>query len=354
MSRGSAPTSVAFSGVRLLLLLLLSACGSETADFDAPRLGDPLVVLDPQSVSIDPVAMGSSATVLAPYERLQGLTGVLSSAGSDTLANLMTLWSEAFQRLYPSITIQVQAAGSSSAPPALTEGTVNFGAMSRAFNDSELDAFEQRFGYVPTALRVAIDAVAVYVHKDNPIDALALTELDAIFSATRLCGARRAIDTWGDMDLAGGWFDRPIQLYGRNSVSGTYGYFKSVALCGGDYRNTVNEQPGSSSVVQAVAASLNSIGYAGMGHGTSGVRALPLRDATQLVVPTASSAADGSYPLSRFFYVYVHKRPDVALPAVEREFLRFVLSAQGQEIVARDGYVPVSASIAATELKRLD
>ena len=310
-------------------------------------------MLEPQRINADPVALVASATVLPPYQRLQGMVGVLSSAGSDTLANLMTLWSEAFRRLYPSITIQVQAAGSSSAPPALTEGTVNFGAMSRAFNDSELDAFEQRFGYAPTALRVAIDALAVYVHKDNPIEALALVELDALFSATRLCGAGTSIERWGDLGLSGGWRERPIQLYGRNSVSGTYGYFKSVALCGGDYRNTVNEQPGSSSVVQAVAASLNSIGYAGMGHGTSGVRALPLEDGTRLVVPTATSAADGSYPLSRFFYVYVHKRPGTPLPAVEREFLKFILSAQGQDIVARDGYVPVSASMAATELKRL-
>ena len=175
-----------------------------------------------------------------------------------------------------------------------------------------------------------------------------------MFSVTRLCGARQDISRWGDVGLTGGWRDRPIQLYGRNSVSGTYGYFKSVALCGGDFRNIVNEQPGASSVVQAVAASLNSIGYAGMGHGTSGVRALPLAEGTRLVVPTASSAADGSYPLSRFFYVYVHKRPDTPLPAVEREFLKFILSAEGQDIVARDGYVPVSASIAATELDRLD
>ena len=212
-----------------------------------------LVVLEPLPIEADPIALATPATVLAPYQCLQGLVGVLSTAGSDTLANLMTLWSESFQRRYPSITIQVQAAGSSSAPPALTEGTVNFGAMSRTFNDSELDAFEQRYGYAPTALRVAIDAVAVYVHKDNPIRALALTELDAMFSVTRLCGARQDISRWGDVGLAGGWRDRPIQLYGRNSVSGTYGYFKSVALCGGDFRNIVNEQPGASSVARRPA-----------------------------------------------------------------------------------------------------
>jgi len=293
--------------------------------------------------------------VLAEYQRVGGVSGNLSSTGSDTLANLMTLWTEYFKREYPNINIQVQAPGSSTAPPALTQGTVNFGPMSRRMKDRELQAFQSRFGYRPTAVRVALDAVVVYVHRDNPLDSIALTELDAVFSVTRRCGAERVIDRWGQLGLEGSWRLRPIQLYGRNSVSGTYGYFKQVALCSGDFRNQVNEQPGSASVVQAVASSLNGIGYSGIGYLTSNVKALALarNEITPPVQASPAAVLDGSYPLTRYLYMYVNKSPGRPLPPVEREFLRMVLSRQGQEIVAKDGYVPLPAETANRELRRI-
>jgi len=211
------------------------------------------------------------------------------------------------------------------------------------------------FGYRPTPIRVAIDAVAVYVHKDNPLKQLSIEQIDAIFSVTRRCGAQRDIAFWGDLGLSGGWQNRPIQIYGRNSVSGTYGYFKSVALCAGDYKNSLNEQPGSASVVQAVASSLNGIGYSGIGYRTSGVKALSVgRAGNQPVVASSETAADGSYPLSRFFYIYVNKPPNQPLLPLEREFIRFALSRQGQAIVEKDGYIPVSADIAERELQKLN
>ena len=289
------------------------------------------------------------------YERVAGLSGNLSSSGSDTFANLMTLWTEAFKRIYPNVNIQVQAAGSSSAPPALTEGTSNFGTMSRRMKDRELENFERRFGYKPTAIRVAVDALAVYVHKDNPTSSLTIPQLDAIFSVTRRCGAHNDISNWGDAGLSHSWRSRSIQLYGRNSVSGTYGYFKQVALCTGDFKATVNEQPGSASVVQGVASSLNGIGYSGIGYLTSGVKAVPIAESEDLapVAATAANVADGSYPLSRHLYIYVNKRPNTALPPLELEFLRLVLSAEGQEIVSKDGYIPVTGRIASRELKKL-
>ncbi len=292
---------------------------------------------------------------LPRYERVSGISGNLSSAGSDTLANLMTLWTEAFKKEYPNVNIQVQAAGSSTAPPALTEGTASFGPMSRRMKDKEVEAFEARFGYKPTAVRVAVDALAVYVHKDNPIEALSIPQVDAIFSMTRRCGAKADITRWGEVGLTGNWSGRPIQLYGRNSVSGTYGYFKQVALCGGDFKNTVNEQPGSASVVQAVGSSLNGIGYSGIGYVTSGVRALALaeEDGVEAIPATAENVASGDYPLARYLYIYVNRRPDTPLPPLEREFLKLVLSQQGQEIVVKDGYIPVAARIAARELRKL-
>ncbi|MGD8417931.1 MAG: phosphate ABC transporter substrate-binding protein [Pseudomonadales bacterium] len=306
-----------------------------------------LVVASPLAMAVDPD--------LPHYERVSGVSGNLSSTGSDTLANLMTMWTEAFKKLYPNVNIQVQAAGSSTAPPALTEGTSNFGPMSRQMKDKEIEAFEARYGYKPTIVRVALDALAVYVHKDNPIESLSLPQVDAIFSVTRRCGETADATRWGDVGLTGSWADRPIQIYGRNSVSGTYGYFKQEALCGGDYKNTVNEQPGSASVVQAVASSLNGIGYSGIGYITSGVRAVPLsyEDGGEGIVANAEDVESGDYPLARYLYIYVNKKPDSPLPPLEREFLKLVLSQEGQEIVEKDGYISLSARIADRETKKL-
>jgi phosphate transport system substrate-binding protein len=213
---------------------------------------------------------------LPEYKKVSGISGNISSVGSDTLANMMTFWAEEFKRTYPNVNVQIQAAGSSTAPPALTEATSNLGPMSRTMKSREKEAFEKRYGYKPTAVRVAIDALAVFVHKDNPLQGLSIAQVDAIFSNNRKCGADENVDRWGDLGLTGAWQGKDVQLYGRNSVSGTYGYFKKKALCKGDFKNSVNEQPGSASVVQSVSASLNGIGYSGIGYKTSGVRALPL------------------------------------------------------------------------------
>lgn len=289
------------------------------------------------------------------YVKASGVSGNISSVGSDTLANLMTLWTEEFKRSYPNVNIQVQAAGSSTAPPALTEGTSNLGPMSRQMKDKEIQAFEAKHGYKPTAIGVAIDTLAVFVNKDNPIKGMSLAQVDAVFSSTRTCGGPADISRWGELGLTGAWAERPIQLYGRNSVSGTYGYFKKKALCEGDYRNNVNEQPGSASVVQSVSASLNAIGYSGVGYQTSGVRAIPLakKEGDAFVAPSAKTAVDGSYPLARVLYVYVNKHPNKPLPPLEREFLKLVLSKQGQEVVVKDGYIPLPAALAAKELAKL-
>lgn len=293
---------------------------------------------------------------LPVYQKTSGVSGNLSSVGSDTLANLMTLWAEEFKRIYPNVNLQIQAAGSSTAPPALTEGTSNLGPMSRLMKDKEIEAFEKRRGYKPTPIAVAIDALAVFVHKDNPVEGLTLEQTDAIFSSTRTCGSAESIDHWGQLGLTGSWATRGIQLYGRNSVSGTYGYFKQHALCKGDFKNTVNEQPGSASVVQSVSSSLNGIGYSGIGYTTSSVRAVPLSPASgkPFVAATPDNAINGSYPLARFLYVYINKEPGKELDPITSQFLTLVLSRQGQEVVVKDGYIPLPAVVAEREAAKFD
>ncbi|EIK97389.1 phosphate binding protein [Pseudomonas sp. M47T1] len=289
------------------------------------------------------------------YVRTTGVSGNLSSVGSDTLANLMTLWAESYKKEYPNVNIQIQAAGSSTAPPALTEGTANFGPMSRRMKDVELQAFEQKHGYKPTAIPVAVDALAVFVHKDNPIEHLTMEQVDAIFSANRLCGAKAEVKTWGDLGVTGELAGKSVQLFGRNSVSGTYGYFKEEALCKGDFKPNVNEQPGSASVVQSISSSLNGIGYSGIGYKTASVKTVPLarKGTTNFVEDTEENALNGKYPLSRFLFLYVNKAPNKPLAPMEAEFVKLVLSQSGQQIVVKDGYIPLPAKVAAKALADL-
>lgn len=288
------------------------------------------------------------------YSPTTTVDGALISIGSDTFANLITLWAQSFRELHPGVTVQVQAPGSSTAPTALAQGTANLGPMSRRMKAGELEVFERRFGYRPTAVRVAIDALAVYVHKDNPLTELSLDQIDALFSVNRRCGLDQQIQRWGDLGLTGSWARRPIALFGRNSVSGTYGYFKQVALCSGDFRATVNEQPGSASVVQAIGSTLGAIGFSGIGYDTTAVRPLALAEGDEpAVLPTALAARSGDYPLTRYLYFYVNRPPDGRSVTTEIEFLRFVLSREGQSIVAKDGYIPLPPRIAERELRRL-
>jgi phosphate transport system substrate-binding protein len=288
------------------------------------------------------------------YESVSGVSGNLNSIGSDTLNNLMTLWAEAFRAIYPNVNIQIEGKGSSTAPVALIEGTAQLGPMSRPMKSSEIDAFEKKYGYKPTEIKVAIDALAVYVHRENPIRGLTLRQVDGIFSSTLKAGGS-SIETWGQAGLSGGdWVNRPISLYGRNSASGTYGMFRDVVLRGGDYRTTVKEQPGSSAVVQGVASDLGGIGYSGIGYRTSGVRVVPLAGGDgNMYEPTPENCLTGNYPLARFLYVYINKPPVGAMDKLTKEFLRFVVSKAGQDAVVRDGYFPMPVEVSDEVLDHL-
>ncbi|TVR11831.1 MAG: phosphate ABC transporter substrate-binding protein PstS family protein [Salinarimonadaceae bacterium] len=287
---------------------------------------------------------------LPSYEPVAAVSGNMTSIGSDTLNNLMTLWAEGYRSFYPNVQIEVQGAGSGTAPPALIEGTAQFGPMSRAMRGTEIETFEARYGYPPIPIRGALDALGVFVHKDNPIECLSLQQVDAIFSSTRNGGANAAINTWGELGLTGEWANRPIALYGRNSASGTYGYFKEVALFDGDFRPEVREQPGSSTVIQGVASDIGGIGYSGIGYGTADVRAVQLSHDGDCYEPSGENAAAGDYPLARFLYIYVNKNPNEDLEPLRGEFIRFVYSQQGQEAVVRAGFFPLVSFIADQDL----
>ena len=302
-----------------------------------------------QTVKVDPK--------VTTYKKVSGISGNINSIGSDTLNNLMAYWVEGFNKNYPNVKIQVEGKGSTTAPPALIESTSQLGPMSREMKNEEIDKFEKKFGYKPTKVAVAIDALAVFVNKGNPIKSLSLQQVDAIFSKSRKGGLEKDAKTWGDLGLTGGAATQPISLYGRNSASGTYGYFKEHALFKGDYKDTVKEQPGSSSVVQSVGSDKYAIGYSGIGYLTSGVRAVPLSDAKKndgaAFAATYENALSGKYPLARFLYVYINKDPKKPLDPLTREFLKYVLSKEGQETVVKDGFLPLTGKMEADELAKL-
>ncbi|ATX67034.1 PstS family phosphate ABC transporter substrate-binding protein [Roseinatronobacter bogoriensis] len=287
---------------------------------------------------------------LPVYEAASGVSGNLTSIGSDTLNNLMTLWSEGFRSFYPNVAVQIQGAGSGTAPPALVEGTAQFGPMSRPMRGTEIEEFEARYGYEPLPMRGAIDAIGVFVHRDNPVTCVSMQEIDAIFSSTRAGGADAPITTWGELGATGEWADRSISTYGRNSASGTYGYFREVALFGGDYSPDVREQPGSSTVIQGVASDIGGIGYSGVGYGTADVRALEIRGEDGTCY-TTEDAPEGTYPIARFLYVYMNVDPNAELEPLRAEFVRYVYSQQGQQDVVRAGFFPVTARIADLDLE---
>jgi phosphate transport system substrate-binding protein len=294
-----------------------------------------------------PSSRGQETITLDPglkdYQPVSGISGNLNSIGSDTLNNLMTYWVEGFAKLYPNVKIQVEGKGSSTAPPALIAGTAQLGPMSRKMKAEEIDAFEKKYGYKPRLIAVALDALAVYVHKDNPIESLTLQQVDSIFSSTRRRGGRPA-NTWGDLGLSGEWKNKPLSIYGRNSASGTYGFFKELSLDKGDYKSSVKEQPGSASVVQGVENELGGVGYSGIGYKTSGVKALPIAFREGPIPPNQKNANSFRYPITRYLYIYINKSPTKGIDPLVKEFLKFVLSKQGQELVIKDGYFPINAA----------
>lgn len=291
---------------------------------------------------------GAIDSALPTYSPAQGVSGSLKSIGSDTLNNLMTNWVEEFRKVYPNITPGVEGKGSSTAPPALIEGQAQFGPMSREMKGDEIDKFEKKFGYKPTALHVAVDALAVFVHKDCPLESISLDELRKAFSVD---GPEM---TWADLGVKDpAWATHAVSLYGRNSASGTYGYFKEHALAKKDFKPSVKEQPGSSAVVQAIAGDRYALGYSGVGYRTADVKALKvsLKKGQPGIPGDAPHAYSGEYPLARFLLIYINYKPGSTLDPLRAEFVRMVYSRTGQEVVVKDGYFPITPEMARKDLQ---
>ena len=311
-------------------------------------------------VSAAPGDASASETIIVDaeiksYAKVSGVSGTINSIGSDTLNNLMTLWAEGFRKQYPNVKIQVEGKGSSTAPPALIENTAQLGPMSRTMKSSEIDAFEGRFGYPPTAYPVAVDALALFVNKDNPVAGVTIAEVDALFSKSRRQGHTTDLTRWGQLGHRGDWVNAPVSLYGRNSASGTYGFFKEHALKNGDFKDQVKEQPGSASVVQGISEDRYGIGYSGIGYSTSGVRMVPLaaKPGQPFIEPTHANTKNGTYPLWRYLYIYVNQAPGKPLSPIVKEFLAYVYSKEGQSDVLRDGYFPVPGALAEKQLAKI-
>ena len=305
------------------------------------------------AVSVLPAAAAEVAG--DSYKPVSGISGNLNSVGSDTLNNLMTYWAEGFRKVYPNVNIQVEGKGSATAPPALTAGTAQLGPMSREMKPEEEDAFAQKNGYKPLRVTVALDCLAVFVHKDNPLKGLSLEQVDGIFSKTRKRGGADIV-TWGQLGLTGDWKSMPISVYGRNSASGTYAYFKEHTLSKGDFKDTVKEQPGSAAVINSVANDRAAIGYSGVGYKTSEVRAVPLAENASGTPAEATfeNALAKKYPLGRALYVYVNVKPGQKPDRLIGEFLKYILSKEGQEIVVKDGYGALPAGSLQKQLKMLN
>jgi phosphate transport system substrate-binding protein len=298
---------------------------------------------------------------LASYVPERTLTGRLAVAGSETMQPLVARLAAEFRNRYPGIKVGIEGGGTNAAMTGFFQGLaqsrrgdgnvrghlgsndITLMASSREMTEAEVKSFIARYGYEPTAIPIAMDAVAVYVHKDNPVTGLTLEQVDALFSADRRRGLADDLKVWGQLGLTGEWTNAPVRMYGRNQKSGTRAFFQHHVLLDGGFKPSVKEEPGSATVVLDLSRDRFGIGYTGMGYQASAVRPLPiaLKAGMPFVVPNAETTEDGSYPLRRFLYLYVNRDPKEPLDTVVEEFLTFINSREGQETVVRAGFYPL-------------
>lgn len=310
------------------------------------------------------VAGGAQADAAA------GPPGTLHSVGADTMDELTFGWLRIFRRRFPDVDATIEARSSLSAAPALTSGLADVAPVAREFLPGEHDAFVQKFGYPPLLIRVAggsyatpnrSHALAVYVHRDNPVRSLTMAQLDAVFSATRRRGAAREVATWGDLGATGEWAQRPVNLYSIRRPNGIANFFQQRVLLGGDYRVGIRERNGADdtaalgAVVESIAGDVAGIGFAGFAQARSEVRPLALaEEGDRFVEGSPATVRDHSYPLARWVYIAVNRRPGEPLPRNVRAFLEIVLSAEGQRVVEEEGaFLPLPPAILEAERARI-
>jgi len=279
-----------------------------------------------------------------PYESVAGLSGNIISIGESTTTNLVARIATEFRRMYPDVAIQVTSSPMSIGPAALLDGRADLVPMSRPLNPEDIQNFTKKYGYPPTEIKVAADALAIYVEKGNPVTGLTLGQLDGIFSRTQRRGDS-SIETWGQAGLTEEWADRRITLYGYGPEDGAHQAFQQQVLNGGAFRLSMLVEGGGSSIVQGVAADPAAIGFASVFFASKRVRIVQLAGADgRFYAPTEENVRSNKYPLSRFLYVYVNKPPRQPLGGPAREFLLFLLSREGQQIVADGGNIPLDAA----------
>jgi phosphate transport system substrate-binding protein len=285
------------------------------------------------------------------YAHQEAVSGKFTISGSDVMRPLIRAWVDDFLRRHPGLKVTLTEAESESGLSALLEHRTEIAAMSRRMTAEEISEFVKEYGYEPTEVPVASDALAVFVHKDNPINGLSLEELDAIFCRERRRGLAYVVDSWGLVGLMDEWFEAPIRLYGRNGKSGTAYFFREEVCKGGTFRPQLVDAQGSASVVLDVVNDPEGIGFSAIGYRASMVKPVPIASVKggRYVEPTFETAMDGSYPLRRNLYLYIAKPPKTSATPALAEFVRFTLSRQGQQVALDHGYFPLSA----TEITRL-
>jgi len=338
--------------------------------FIAGTLGNDCVLAEQANA----LAQSNSDSNFEQYQPAPGIGGRITIAGSDTMQPLMVKLAASFTAFQPKAKFGVEGTGSSQAIREFilslslqrrgdkargkgTDGTSSTSllASSRPLTDQEIKGFVSHHGYEPISIPIAMDAVAMYVHNDNPIGQLNLEQVDGMFSSTVKRAKGEHLSTWGQVGLKDYWSGQPIHLYGRNKTSGTREFFRHVALVDGELHEDVQEQPGSASEILAIAQDPFAIGYAGVGFHSSMVRIIPLASGATdpAILPNAETVSNGQYPLARPLYLYVNKNPDGKLDPVVGEFLKFVNSRQGQETVARANFYPLTGAQISKNLELL-
>ncbi|MDR3672604.1 MAG: PstS family phosphate ABC transporter substrate-binding protein [Holophaga sp.] len=340
-----------------LLLCLLTACNWPKPVPDKPQGTPPVAQAAQETPLMTPARPAPLEEKLPEFvpDPAVPKTGAITSIGSDSMDPLMQLWLDDFHAAHPGVTYNLVSKGSATAPKAMVAGTTLMGQMSREMNAGELAAFQAKFGYPPTRVVVAMDALAVYVNANNPIAKLGLEQVDAIFSKGRKGGYGRPLDTWGDLGLTLEWATRPIQPYGRDENSGTRAFFREHVLKNGDYKDIVKSVPDQFALVEAAAMDASAIAYGPVQHSLRMVKAVPIVDFNGVspIVPTVENILNGKYPLARFLYIYVNIRPGQPADPLIKEFFRFVLSRQGQSDVANFGAIPLPADLAGINLNKV-
>jgi phosphate transport system substrate-binding protein len=338
------------------VLLVLSACAllSACAALGAKRAPPAAPVVAPSAATLaGPRVAATDLSQLPPYQRVPSAQGTLVLSGSSAVSTFARAWGSAYARIYPAALVNVVSKSSGAAIADMIASPGTIGMTSRALTAAERESYAKANGRPPLEFKVAIDAVAIFVFKDNPLPSISLPQLERIFGAAPKGGA--AIERWGQAGLTGDWADRAISCVGFPAGRGAYEIMRELVLSGGNFNADVAAEPVSTSVVQAVGVNPAAIGYASVYYQTARTRMLPVQTASgALAQPTEADASSGKYPLSRYLYLHLGAAKDGGADAAGREFLRFVLSQEGQDAARAAGAFAIPPALAHEQVAGLN